>query len=37
METAAEILKGSFLVVWKMLRRSVATSRVAKAHPALID
>jgi len=36
-ETAAEILNGSFLVVWYMLRSKVATSRVAKLQPALID
>lgn len=36
-ETAAEILKGSFLVVWKIFRRREATSKVANEHPALID
>jgi len=37
METAADILKGSFLVVWYILRSRVATSRVAKLQPALMD
>ena len=36
-DTAADILKGSFFVVWKILRSKVATSSVAKEHPALID
>ena len=35
-ETADEILKGSFFVVWKMLSNNVATSNVAKLQPALI-
>lgn len=37
MLTAADVLKASFFVVWYMLRRRVATSKVAKLQPALID
>ena len=36
-DTAADVLKLSFYCVWYMFNRSVATSRVAKLHPALID
>ncbi len=36
-ETAADVLKLSFYYVWYMFNKSVATSRVAKLHPALID
>lgn len=36
-ETAAEVLNTSFFVVWYMLSNKVATSSVAKLHPALID
>ena len=36
-ETAAEVLNTSFLVVWYIFKRRVATSKVAKLQPALMD
>lgn len=36
-ETAADVLKLSFYYVWYIFKSRVATSSVAKLHPALID